>query len=103
MSITAIIPVRYLDYFDEDNQKHFYHKNKLIWDHTLQTAVDTKSVERIIIAYDDDRFLTELSKWQSYVEFCKRPDFLSLEGVTTMDVLQYVAQHIIYQDVSYQL
>ena len=102
MKTTAIIPIRYLDYFDESNPRPFYYKKKPIWDHTLQSAVDAKSIQRIIVAYDDERYLSELSKWQSYVEFCKRPNFLSLEGVTTLDVLQYVAQHIesIY-DVNY--
>lgn len=95
MKITAVIPVRFQDYYDKKNQRVFHYKNKPLWEHTIQSAIASRKMDQVIIAYDDDRIIPMLSCHGSNVEIVKRPEFLSLEGVTTLDVLQHVAAKIL--------
>ena len=90
MNTTAIIPVRFRDCFDERCQTVFHYKQKPLWEHTVESAIGSSKVDQIIIAYDDDRITSMLDWHQPKIDLFKRPEFLSLEGVTTLDVLQHV-------------
>lgn len=94
MKISSVIPVRFQDYYDEKNQLVFHYNNKPLWEHTIKSAIESKKMDHVIIAYDDDRIVPMLSCHGSNIEMVKRPDFLSLEGVTTLNVLQHVAAKI---------
>ena len=59
----------------------------------MRDAVKSKALNRIIIAYDDERFLPYLDKWEGKLEGYLRPKILSKPGITSLDVLSHVLSH----------
>ena len=64
-----------------------------LWAYTLDQAVAAKGINRVVVAYDDDRFLPHMESWRDRLTLCERPPFLGLRGVTTLDVLAHVSQN----------
>jgi hypothetical protein len=100
MDVTAVVPIRYADSFHEDATPRMRLAGKQLWEITLGQACASKRLARIVVAYDDDRFLDELVPWRDRIIPCLRPPALSDDDATTMDVLAFVADWLQGQNVS---
>jgi CMP-N-acetylneuraminic acid synthetase len=92
MKTIAVIPIRYADCCQEDGSPRNLLREKPLWQWTFEVAAAAKSLEHIIVAYDDDRFLPFLDGLDPRFIPFKRPDFLSGEGYKSLDVLTHVAK-----------
>lgn len=93
MNIDIVIPIRYVDNCDEEGRPRCLLQGKPLWAYTLEQAAAARGIRRIVVAYDDERFLQHLEAWQGRFTPHKRPPFLGLRGVTTLDVLAHVSQN----------
>ena len=92
MTLAAVIPLRYRDCFHADQSPLMELAGRPLWEITVSQALDAKGLDRLIIAHDDDRFAMHLQPWKDRIEQLQRPQELSRKGVTTLDVLAYVAR-----------
>jgi len=93
MNIAAIIPIRYKDCFKQDGTPKYFLQKDPLWEWTFRDAIKSQVLNRIIIAFDDERFLPYLDKWEGKLEGYLRPKFLSEPGITSLDVLSHVLSH----------
>jgi len=91
MSVFATIPIRYADCFTDAGEPRMVLADQPLWEITLRQACQSTSLDRVIVAYDNDAMLPHLEAWRDQVELCRRPDALSEPGATTMDVMEFVA------------
>lgn len=91
-TVVAVIPIRYVDVCAQDGSPRFLLSGRTLWDITIARAVAAAGLSAVVVAYDDDRFLPALERWQGKVVPLKRPPELSLAPYTTMDVLAFVAR-----------
>ena len=87
MNIDAIIPIRYKDCCKPDGSPKYFLQKYPLWEWTFRDAIKSQVLNRIIIAYDDERFLKYLDKWGGKLEGYLRPKILSEPGKTSLDVL----------------
>jgi len=90
MKIDAIIPIRFEDCCNSDGTPKYLLQKEPLWDRTFRDAIRSKVLNRIIIAFDDERFLPHLDKWGGKLEGFLRPKSLSKSGITSLDVLAHV-------------
>jgi CMP-N-acetylneuraminic acid synthetase len=92
MNVSAVIPIRYADSFGGDGQPRMELAGRQLWEITVDQACRSDKLARVVVAYDDERFLERLAPWGDKVVPCLRPQALSSDDATTMDVLTYVAE-----------
>ncbi|MEQ8195399.1 MAG: hypothetical protein RIB59_13010 [Rhodospirillales bacterium] len=92
MKIAAVIPIRFKDCCAPDGKPKRTLSGKPLWAITLDQALAAKTLDKVIVAYDDDAFLPHCEPWSGKIEALKRPEALSRKGVTTLDVLAFVAE-----------
>lgn len=91
-SVVAVIPIRYADAYRADGTPAFSLNGKPLWDITIEQALSASGLSAVVVAYDDDRFLADLTRWGERVVALKRPPELSNDPYTTMDVLAFAAR-----------
>lgn len=94
MKTVAVIPIRYADCCSDDGAPRCMLREKPLWQWTFECAAAAASLEHIIVAYDDDRFVPALAGLDKRFIGCKRPEFLSGEGYKSLDVLAHVAKEL---------
>lgn len=94
MTIAAIVPIRFVDCCRDDGVPRFLIKGRTLWDVTLEQALQSGAVKTVVVAYDDDRFLTHLEKWNGRIVAVKRPAELSRTDVTTIDVVRFALKEL---------
>jgi len=94
VKVVGVVPIRYQDCCRADGSPAATLDGRPVWAHTLDQAVAARSLDRVIVAHDDDRFLAHLAPWADRVQTLYRPETLSRPGVTTLDVLAFVAEHL---------
>ncbi len=92
MNITAIIPIRFRDCCHDDGSPKYLLRNRPLWEWTYDQALEAAGLDNVIVAYDDDRFEAHIPQENENVSFFKRPQFLSKQGVTSLDVVAHVAK-----------
>jgi len=91
MNVSAVIPIRYGDCFNEDGAPRMRLAGHELWEITLRQACEATSLDQVVVAYDDERFLGHLKPWDDQIITCLRPKTLSGDNSTTLDVLAFVA------------
>lgn len=100
--IRAFIPIRYSDCVDSTKNMLYSLQGKPLWDFTIEKAFKSDIIDEIYVGYDDDNCLSYLSKYISEkIILIKRPDYLSLNGVTTLEVLAFIASLHDYSSTDY--
>lgn len=94
MDIVAIIPLRAASDCKTNGEPRFYLDGQALWNFTIEHALAAEGLREVIVAYDDDKLLDHLSKWEDKVRFWKRPAFLSQSGKTTLDVLAAASDYL---------
>jgi len=92
MTVSAVVPIRYRDCFDDQGEPLFSLSGRPLWEITLSQAFKSKMLSNVIVAYDDPRFLDKLGSWQEKVVLCERPPYLSEQEASIMDVLAFTAK-----------
>lgn len=90
--VDAIIPIRVRDCCNADGTPRFLLQGRTLWDITLDHALAADGLRTVIVAHDDDGFADRLDSADDRVTTLKRPDALSLDGVTTLDVMRETAR-----------
>jgi CMP-N-acetylneuraminic acid synthetase len=94
MKVNALIPIRYSDCVTIDGEDIHKINGQPLWEITLEQALGSSEVNHVVVAYDNPEFITKVRKYSSHLTLIERPPHLSLKGVTTLDVLGYVAKNI---------
>lgn len=97
MKITGVIPIRFIDSCDDDSNPTFLFGNKPLWDHTLEKASESGIFDQIVVAYDDHRFEKYLPDGKANIAGLLRPAYLSAKGISSLDVLRWVADALLQQ------
>jgi hypothetical protein len=97
MNVTAVIPIRYADCFTDEGAPRMQLAGHALWEITLRQACESRSLGRVVVAYDDERFLDHLEAWRSRIMTCARPPDLSSDNATTLDVLAFAADWLAEQ------
>ncbi len=92
MNTAAVIPIRFADCCHDDGSPKLRLQDRPLWEWTFEQARQTKQLQTIIVAYDDERFAPHLEAQDARVLPFQRPPFLSGKGYTTLDVLVHVAK-----------
>jgi CMP-N-acetylneuraminic acid synthetase len=92
MKIAAVIPIRFRDCCEPDGSPKRLLNGKPLWAITIEQALAARSLDKVIVALDDEAFLPHLEPWAGKIETVRRPEALSRKGVTTLDVLGFVAE-----------
>jgi len=91
MTVSAVIPLRFVDCCLADGDPRMVLSGQPLWQITLKQALESKRLDSVIVAYDDDKLVPVLSEWAGQIQLCQRPPHLSDAGVTTLDVMAHVA------------
>ena len=94
MDIRAVIPLRAASDCNDSGEARFSIGGRPLWDITIAYALQNASVTNVVVAYDDDCFLSALEQWKDRVHLWKRPAYLSAPDITTLDVLGPIAAHM---------
>lgn len=90
-AVTAVIPVRMSDVCHADGTPKVLLGGRPLWTYTIEAAVQSSSLKRIIVAADDARFYDHLTPYPRLEHPVVRPPHLSASDRTTLDVLAYVS------------
>ncbi len=91
MKVSAVIPIRYDDCFADDGTPRMLLAGHQLWEITLRQACRSAQLDKVVVAYDDERFIKHLTPPHGSIEQCLRPKILSSDKSTTIDVLAFVA------------
>jgi len=97
-TVDAVIPIRAADCLNEAGDPRFILQGRTLWDITIAHALAAQGLRSVVVAHDDDRFAARLDTTDSRLVSEKRPGRLSVEGVTTLDVLREIARIRIEQE-----
>lgn len=91
MTVCAVIPLRYVDCCTADGQPRMVLSDQPLWHITLKQALESRRLDGVIVAYDDEKFVPLLSGWGDQIQLYLRPPHLSEARFTTLDVMTHVA------------
>ena len=78
----------------EKNLKKFKNKPLIFW--TIEQAIRLKRYGDIIVSSNDEKIIQKCSKYKS-LTIDRRPDYLSTDETTSIDVLKYLIKKFKYK------
>ena len=105
-SVYAVVPLCMSDCLDESQAApRFQFRSKPLWDATILQAISSSTINKVVIAYDNEKILNclDLERYNKLalkylhnpaIIPLHRPPSLSQAGITSLDVLKWAATMI---------